>query len=41
MYQFTTWGAGREFWFYQSLNDISDPNVLAYISTLKWTSADQ
>ena len=42
MYQFTTWGAGtREFWFYQSLADITTPSVLHLINTLKWTPADQ
>ena len=41
MYQFTTWGSGRNFWFYQSLNDIAAPNVLTYIKTLQWTAADQ
>ena len=41
MYQFTTWGTGRNFWFYQSLADISTPSVLTYINTLQWTSADQ
>jgi prepilin-type N-terminal cleavage/methylation domain-containing protein len=41
MHQFTTWGTGRNFWFYQSLNDISTPSVLAYIATLQWTPSDQ
>jgi len=42
MYQFTTWtGSGRNMWFYQSLNDISTPSTLQYISTLRWTAADQ
>jgi len=41
MYQFTTWGSGRNFWFYQNLADISPPSVLTYINTLMWTSADQ
>ncbi len=42
MYQFSTWGAGtRQFWYYQSLADITDPAVLATIAALKWTTADQ
>lgn len=41
MYQFTTWGTGREFWFYQNLADISTASVLSYINTLKWSTADQ
>lgn len=41
MYQFTTWGAERNFWFYQRLNDITQPFVLNYIQTLKWSRADQ
>lgn len=41
MYQFTTWGSGRNFWFYQNLGDISTASALTYINTLKWTSADQ
>ena len=41
MCQFTTWGSGRNFWFYQSLKDISDTTVLTYIKTLQWTAADQ
>lgn len=41
MYQFTTWGTGRNFWFYQNLADISTPSVLTYISALQWTAADQ
>jgi prepilin-type N-terminal cleavage/methylation domain-containing protein len=41
MAQLTTWGSGRNFWFYQNLADISDPSALSYINTLKWTSANQ
>jgi hypothetical protein len=41
MYQFTTWGSGRNFWFYQDLGDISSASVLAYIATLQWTPANQ
>jgi hypothetical protein len=41
MYQFTTWGAGRQFWFYQSLNDITDSASQQAVSNLKWTTADQ
>jgi prepilin-type N-terminal cleavage/methylation domain-containing protein len=41
MYQFTTWGSGRNFWFYQDLSDITDTPSLQVISTLKWTAANQ
>jgi len=42
MYQFTTWGASsRQFWFYQSLADITTPSVLLHINTLKWQTSDQ
>jgi prepilin-type N-terminal cleavage/methylation domain-containing protein len=41
MYQFTTWGSGRNFWFYQDVSDISTPSVLSYISTLQWKPSDQ
>lgn len=41
MYQFTTWGGDRQFWFYQNLADITSPTVLQQINTLKWSSADQ
>jgi hypothetical protein len=41
MCQFTTWGAGRNFWFYQNVADISTPSFLSYIATLQWTAADQ
>jgi hypothetical protein len=41
MYQFTTWGTGRNFWFYQDLSDISTPSVLTYIATLQWKPTDQ
>ena len=41
MYQFTTWGGGRQFWFYQSLADITSPATLATIKNLQWTTADQ
>jgi len=41
MYQFTTWGTGRNFWFHQDLGDISNPAQLASINGLIWTSADQ
>jgi hypothetical protein len=42
MYQFTSWDTtGRQFWFYQSLNDITDAASLAECATLKWKSTDQ
>ena len=42
MYQFSTWSPGtRQFWFYQSLADITDPAALALIKTLKWKPSDQ
>jgi hypothetical protein len=41
MYQFTTWSSGRNFWFYQSLNDIGDTATLNLINTLKWTAANE
>jgi hypothetical protein len=43
MYEFTTWSASgtRRFWFYQSLADITDPDVLQTISTLQWQASDQ
>jgi prepilin-type N-terminal cleavage/methylation domain-containing protein len=44
MYQFTTWAADRQLWFYQSLADITDPNLLGEINgswNLKWSAADQ
>jgi hypothetical protein len=41
MYQFTTWGTGRNFWFHQDLSDISSPSVMSFINTLQWTPANQ
>ena len=41
MAQFTTWGTGRNFWFYQNAADISSPTVLQFISTLMWKPTDQ
>jgi len=42
MYQFTTWAPGtRQFWFYQSLADITEPVVLEEINNLKWQTSDQ
>jgi prepilin-type N-terminal cleavage/methylation domain-containing protein len=45
MYQFTTWGSGaglRQLWFYQSLQDITDPATLQSINDkLKWKLSDQ
>jgi prepilin-type N-terminal cleavage/methylation domain-containing protein len=43
MYAFSTWNPGqRTFWMYQSLADITDPNVLDVIATLRWIpSIDQ
>jgi len=41
MHQFTTWGSGRNFWFYQDLSDITDAATLQYINGLKWSAADQ
>jgi hypothetical protein len=45
MCQFTTWGEGRAFWFYQSLADMTaDPGLIQDINVtwgLKWSHADQ
>jgi prepilin-type N-terminal cleavage/methylation domain-containing protein len=41
MYQFTTWGTGRNFWFYQNTEDISPASVLTYVNTLMWKPSDQ
>jgi prepilin-type N-terminal cleavage/methylation domain-containing protein len=38
MYQFTTWNAGYNFWFYQNLADINNASQL---SGLQWIPADQ
>ena len=40
MYQFTTWNANYNFWFYQNTADIS-PSVLQEINGLKWSAANQ
>ncbi len=39
MYRFTTWTAGNELWFYQSLTEITTPYELAQINALKWNPA--
>ena len=41
MYQFTTWGTGRQFWFYQDVSDILTPSTQATLNSLIWTSANQ
>jgi prepilin-type N-terminal cleavage/methylation domain-containing protein len=43
MYAFTSWGAAstREFWFYQSLADISDSGSLNTINSLLWSPSNQ
>jgi prepilin-type N-terminal cleavage/methylation domain-containing protein len=40
MAQFTTWGTGRQFWFYQSTADMTAAEV-ATTASLMWTSANQ
>jgi hypothetical protein len=41
MCQFTTWGTGRQFWFYQNTADISDNTSVTTIASLMWTGANQ
>ena len=41
MYQFTTWSATKQFWFYQQLTDITDEASLAVIKPLQWSASDQ
>jgi prepilin-type N-terminal cleavage/methylation domain-containing protein len=44
MYQFTSWSSARSCWFYQSLADITDPELLANINgswNMKWTTANE
>jgi hypothetical protein len=41
MYQFTTFNLNYQFWFYQSLADITNRNTLANIKVLKWHTNTQ
>lgn len=41
MYQFTTWGTGRNFWFHQDLTDILTPSTSTLINSLMWMPSDQ
>jgi prepilin-type N-terminal cleavage/methylation domain-containing protein len=39
MYQFTTWTAANQLWFYQSTADILDPEEQKTVNDLKWNPA--
>ncbi len=41
MYQFTTWTAGNQLWFYQNTADITGLATLDIIAGLKWSTANQ
>ncbi len=41
MYQFTSWTAGNQLWFYQNTADITGLATLDYVASLQWSNANQ